>query len=82
MTSVADPVHSACYVIVTPQQGLLKMLVLSRKKNEAIRIGDDITIVITDIGKNKVGIAIDAPKSLKILREELLPLTKVQTCQQ
>jgi carbon storage regulator len=58
------------------------MLVLSRKKNEAIRIGDDITIVITDIGKNKVGIAIDAPKSLKILREELLPLTKVQTCQQ
>lgn len=51
------------------------MLVLSRKRGERIRIGDDITIVVTDLGLTKVKLAIDAPLSLKILREELLPPT-------
>lgn len=48
------------------------MLVLTRKKDESIIIGDDIEIIITDIYEDKVKIGIKAPKSLKIFRKELL----------
>lgn len=47
------------------------MLVLTRKKNEKIRINDDITIVVIKNGKGGVRLGIDAPKETKILREEL-----------
>ncbi|MHB1392776.1 MAG: carbon storage regulator CsrA [Clostridia bacterium] len=48
------------------------MLVLTRKKDECIVIGDDIEIIITDIYEDKVKIGIKAPKSLKVFRKELL----------
>jgi carbon storage regulator len=48
------------------------MLVLSRKLGERIRIGDDITIVVSDIRGGQVRIGIDAPKSVGIYRVELL----------
>lgn len=48
------------------------MLVLSRKINQSIVLGDDIEIVITDIGDDKVKIGIKAPKNLKIFRKELM----------
>jgi carbon storage regulator len=48
------------------------MLVISRKINEKIKIGDDIEIVIVSIDKNQVKIGIEAPKNLTILRSELL----------
>ncbi len=47
------------------------MLVLSRKVGEAIRIGDDIEIVISEIAGDKIKIAIEAPSSCRILRKEL-----------
>jgi len=47
------------------------MLVLSRKLSERIMIGDDIYITIVSIGPNSVRLGIDAPKDVKILREEL-----------
>ena len=47
------------------------MLVLSRKVQEAIRINDDIRIVVVRCEKGKVRIAIDAPDDIVILREEL-----------
>ncbi len=47
------------------------MLVLTRKKEEAIRIGGDIVIRIVSIDKNSVRIGIEAPKDMAILREEL-----------
>lgn len=47
------------------------MLVLTRKVQEAIRIDDDIRIVIVRCEKDKVRIAIDAPDEVLILREEL-----------
>jgi carbon storage regulator len=46
--------------------------VLSRRKNEAILIGEDIEIIITDVTEDKVKIGINAPKSLKIFRKELI----------
>jgi len=48
------------------------LLVLSRKKNQSIMIGEDIEIIITDVSDDKVRIGIKAPKSLKIFRKELI----------
>jgi carbon storage regulator len=48
------------------------MLVLSRKQGESIRINDNITIKIVRVGQGRVQIAIDAPKHVTILREELV----------
>ncbi len=48
------------------------MLVLTRKKDEAVVIGDDIEIIISEISEDKVKIAIQAPKNIKIFRKELI----------
>lgn len=47
------------------------MLVLTRKVNEKIKIGDDIIISILEIGKGGVRIGIDAPKSVLVHRQEV-----------
>ena len=52
------------------------MLVLSRKEKESILIGDGIEIIIQEIGKDNVRIAIVAPNDVKILRKELLDNVK------
>ncbi len=54
------------------------MLVISRKREESLFIGDNIEIKIVKIEDNSVKIAIDAPKELKILRKELLQDIKSQ----
>ena len=48
------------------------MLVLSRKPGEAIRIGDDIEILIIEVRGDTVRIGIEAPRSVDIFRKELL----------
>lgn len=48
------------------------MLVLTRKVNERIQIGDDITITVVRLGPGAVRIGIDAPPHFEILRGELV----------
>jgi len=47
------------------------MLVLSRRRGEAIMIGDDVVIEVCQIKGNIVKIGIAAPKDTRILRSEL-----------
>lgn len=48
------------------------MLVLSRKKNEQIIIGDgEIVIAVVEIRGNKVRLGIEAPKELPVHRKEV-----------
>lgn len=47
------------------------MLVLSRKKNESIVIGDGITIVVVEIREDKVRLGIEAPKEVPVHRREV-----------
>ena len=46
------------------------MLILRRKKNESILIGDNIRLTVIETAADGVRIAIDAPKHISILRED------------
>jgi carbon storage regulator len=47
------------------------MLILSRKVNEKIMIGDDIAISIIEIRGDQVRIGVTAPKTVKVFRQEV-----------
>lgn len=47
------------------------MLVLTRKLDEAIQIGDNIKITVLRVKGNTVRIGIEAPKHVKVIRDEL-----------
>lgn len=47
------------------------MLVLHRKKNQSIKIGDNIELSVLEVGGDWVKLAISAPKDISILRAEL-----------
>ncbi|RLS55538.1 MAG: carbon storage regulator [Planctomycetota bacterium] len=55
------------------------MLVLTRKKSEMIRIGDNIVIKVISTGNGKVKIGIEAPNDVRVVRAELCeqPQTRV-----
>lgn len=48
------------------------MLILSRKLNESILIGDSITIKVVAIDKGVIKLGIDAPANIRVLRSELI----------
>lgn len=47
------------------------MLVVTRKQDESILIGENIEITLLEVGKDKVKIGINAPKEVKVIRSEL-----------
>lgn len=47
------------------------MLILTRKLNESIMIGDQIEISIVDIRGDQVKLGIQAPKNIKVYRQEV-----------
>lgn len=57
------------------------MLVLSRKKDERIIIGDVITVMVIEIRGDKVRLGIDAPKNVTVHREEVYHAIKREQLQ-
>lgn len=47
------------------------MLVLTRRRNEAIRIAEVVTVKVIEIRGEQVVLGFDAPREIEILREEL-----------
>ena len=54
------------------------MLVLTRKPNESIAIGEEISIVVISVQGNKVKLGIEAPRHQLVVRSELV-LTDCQS---
>lgn len=52
------------------------MLVLTRKSGESLHIGDDIVITVIEVRRGQVKIGVEAPKSIKVYRKELLDKIK------
>ena len=52
------------------------MLILRRKTGESLILNDNIKITVLESGADGVRLAIDAPKQVQILREELVEATK------
>lgn len=55
------------------------MLVLSRKVGESIQIGDNIFVSVVEVKGGRVRLSFDAPKDVKIIREELAPQVQPET---
>lgn len=53
------------------------MLILQRKKDQELIIGDNICITVQDIGNDWVKLAIDAPRDVSIMRSELIEAASV-----
>lgn len=49
------------------------MLVLSRKLGEKIVIGEDIVVTVVKIDHNQIRLGIEAPRSVSVVREEIIP---------
>lgn len=47
------------------------MLVITRRKHERLLIGDDIEIVVVDIGRRSVRLGISAPKDVPLTRADV-----------
>ena len=47
------------------------MLILTRKRNERIMIGDSIEVIVVDIRGEQVQLGINAPKSVPVHRREV-----------
>ena len=54
------------------------MLVLTRKQNEKIRIGDSITITVLRMKGKSIRLGIEAPHSVNVLRGELAFETEIE----
>lgn len=58
------------------------MLVLTRKANEEIIIGDDIRITVVEIAPGRVKIGISAPKTVRVDRAEIHEKKKQEEAKQ
>ncbi len=47
------------------------MLVLTRKTNQSIMIGDDIEVSVLAVSRDKIRLGIDAPKDVPVYRKEV-----------
>lgn len=53
------------------------MLVITRRQGEAVVIGKDIEIIVSEVSGEKIKLCIDAPREITIMRKELLETEKM-----
>ena len=51
------------------------MLVIDRKRGEGVLIGNDILIKVIKIKRNYIHLGIEAPKDVKVLRDDAICIT-------
>jgi carbon storage regulator len=54
------------------------MLILSRKLNEKIMIGEDVSVSIIEIRGDQVRLGVEAPKTVKVFRQEVFDAIKAE----
>lgn len=47
------------------------MLILTRRKGETLKVGDEVTVTVLGVKGNQVRIGVNAPNDVSILREEV-----------
>lgn len=47
------------------------MLILTRRVGETMMVGDEVTVTVLGVKGNQVRIGVNAPKELKVHREEI-----------
>jgi carbon storage regulator len=52
------------------------VLVLTRRKNQSIVIGDDIIVTVLEVKGDQIRLGITAPRDVQVYREELLAALK------
>ncbi|GMV90366.1 MAG: carbon storage regulator CsrA [Candidatus Hydrogenedentes bacterium] len=57
------------------------MLVLTRREDESIMIGDDIIVKVLDLKENQVKIGIVAPRSVAVHRQEVYEAIQAENAQ-
>jgi len=64
------------------KKGLQTMLVLSRKRNEQIVVGDTIVVTVVEVRGNRVRLGIDAPTEITVHRREVYDAVKREKAEQ
>ena len=54
------------------------MLILSRKMDQKIKIGEEITVTIIEIRGDQVKIGVEAPKNVKVFRQEIYNAIQIE----
>lgn len=57
------------------------MLVLTRKENESIMIGDDVEVKVLDLKENQVKLGIVAPRAVAVHRREVYLAIRAENAQ-
>jgi carbon storage regulator len=70
---IIEPIGQACFIgVPIPSAGeTVRVLVLTRKSNQSIMIGDDIEVSVLSIMGEKVRIGIQAPRNIPVFRKEV-----------
>jgi len=58
------------------------MLILTRKANETLIVGNDVTVTILGVKGNQVRIGVNAPKEVSVHREEVYNRIKAEKQQE
>lgn len=58
------------------------MLILTRKANETLIVGDNVTVTILGVKGNQVRIGVNAPKEISVHREEVYNRIKAEKQQE